>query len=290
LESDVVVVRHTLQLFAWLSAAVATGSGCSPPATTPGAPPEPGAAWVAPTPAAAARHPVEALLSPSPLPLAGPVASIAGPIDPPSRRSRCNEQAPQERLIRSSYLVKPGMPADEVARRRDLHRAAVEYRTREYGFSGHGDAKWNALEPKHYAKTGSFFGIRVTLNNRVLTALGCVEETIAERCAETPYTPEVLDGLRGRNTFHNDEVSNHMFGIAIDIDPNKNSCCGCVPPLSEWPRCKVPVSTVFERTTIPRCWVDSFERYGFYWLGKDELEDTMHFEFLGDPDAIIRGD
>ncbi|QUS47068.1 hypothetical protein F1331_25700 [Salmonella enterica subsp. enterica serovar Dessau] len=26
---------------------------------------------------------------------------------------------------------------------------------------------------------------------------------------------------------------------------------------------------------------------GFYWLGHDVLQDTMHFEFLGDPDKVI---
>lgn len=39
---------------------------------------------------------------------------------------------------------------------------------------------------------------------------------------------------------------------------------------------------------MPRCWVSAFERFGFYWLGRDALEDTMHFEFLGDPDRILR--
>ena len=44
----------------------------------------------------------------------------------------------------------------------------------------------------------------------------------------------------------------------------------------------------FERTELPRCWIDTFERYGFYWLGRDpQLRDTMHFEFLGNPERII---
>jgi hypothetical protein len=44
---------------------------------------------------------------------------------------------------------------------------------------------------------------------------------------------------------------------------------------------------VFERTALPRCWIDAFERFGFYWLGRDPgLRDTMHFEFLGDPELI----
>jgi hypothetical protein len=39
---------------------------------------------------------------------------------------------------------------------------------------------------------------------------------------------------------------------------------------------------------MPECWVHSFERYGFYWLGHDVLRDTMHYEFLGDPDRIVK--
>jgi hypothetical protein len=37
---------------------------------------------------------------------------------------------------------------------------------------------------------------------------------------------------------------------------------------------------------MPACWVGVFERFGFYWLGHDALKDTMHFEFLGDPERI----
>jgi hypothetical protein len=82
-------------------------------------------------------------------------------------------------------------------------------------------------------------------------------------------------------------VSNHLFGIAIDIDPDRNPCCGCVGAWPDHPACKGSVSTVYERTALPRCWVHAFERYGFYWLGRDrELRDTMHFEFLADPDRI----
>jgi hypothetical protein len=32
--------------------------------------------------------------------------------------------------------------------------------------------------------------------------------------------------------------------------------------------------------------VRQFERFGWYWLGRDTLQDTMHFEFLGDPTQI----
>jgi hypothetical protein len=236
----------------------------------------------------------EPVVAPPPPPVAEPATAAQEPpaVDPepsPPPASACNEQAPQDFLIRGNYTYKAGATDEERRERRRLHRAAIEYRTREYGYvEGHGNPSHNHLEPKHYAKDGRFFGVSVQMNVRVLFALGCVEKAIRETCADSPYEPRVLDGLRLRKTFHNDEVSNHNFGIAIDIDPDRNSCCGCVPPLSEWPRCKDPVSSPFERTEIPRCWVETFERFGFYWLGHDVLEDTMHFEFLGDPDKIVR--
>jgi hypothetical protein len=34
--------------------------------------------------------------------------------------------------------------------------------------------------------------------------------------------------------------------------------------------------------------VNAFTKFGFYWLGEDPMQDTMHFEFLGDPDTIVK--
>ncbi len=215
--------------------------------------------------------------------------SIAAAVSPAPKLYACNEQPPQEFLIRGSYVVGPGIDKEEAAERRVLARKAIEYRTRHYGYvEGFGEPSWNQRTPHDYAKGAKFFGVGVKMNRRVLVALGCVEAKIIDQCADTPYEPKLLDGLRTKNTFHNDEVSNHMYGIALDIDFDKNSCCGCVSGLSEWPRCKKPVDSPFERTSLPKCWVDSFESFGFYWLGYDTLEDTMHFEFLGDPDRIVR--
>jgi hypothetical protein len=47
--------------------------------------------------------------------------------------------------------------------------------------------------------------------------------------------------------------------------------------------------TEYDRMAMPECWVHAFEKYGFYWLGHDVLRDTMHYEFLGDPDRIVKG-
>jgi hypothetical protein len=205
----------------------------------------------------------------------------------PHRPSACNEQAPQPFLMRGAYAYDPKASPEESARRKVLHREAIEYRTRRYGYvDGFGDPRWNRYEPKHFTAASTFFGIRVRMNARVLVALGCVEEDIRQSCSATPYTPRVLDGLRFRNTFHNGEVTNHAYGIAIDVDWDKNSCCGCNAPLNHARECREPAASPYDRTYIPKCWVDVFERYGFYWLGNDQLEDTMHFEFLGDPSRI----
>jgi hypothetical protein len=215
----------------------------------------------------------------------------AAPSSPssPSSPSACNEQAPQAFLMRSNYVVKPGAPPEETERRQRIHNEALEYRIRRYGFiRGVGSPAWNPYPPVTYTEETKFFGIKIRLNKRIIPALQCVEEEIKRSCGKDVYAPQVLDGIRFKNTLYNGEVTNHAFGIAIDINPGENSCCGCLPPLSDWPTCKRPAASPFERTKIPRCWVDSFTKYGFYWLGYDPLEDTMHFEFLGDPDRILK--
>ncbi len=79
-----------------------------------------------------------------------------------------------------------------------------------------------------------------------------------------------------------------VYGIAIDVDPNKNTCCMCVAQWGDHPLCQTPVDSIYERMAMPACWVHVFERFGFYWLGRDRLQDTMHFEFLGDPEHILK--
>ena len=51
--------------------------------------------------------------------------------------------------------------------------------------------------------------------------------------------------------------------------------------------CQKKVASVYERTKVTRLWVETMDRFGWYWLGNDVLEDTMHLEFLGDPDKIL---
>jgi hypothetical protein len=199
----------------------------------------------------------------------------------------CNEQRPIDYLIRGNWVTKARMPREEIQRRRELAAQAVRFRTEHYGyFEGFGRPEWNARSPMQNAAGTRFMGIRLRVNASIHPALACVEQAIQAQCASTPYRAQRLSGIRDRNTYHNGEVSNHVYGIAIDIDPSINTCCGCVPPWTDHPLCAQEVSSIFERMQMPECWVRQFERFGFYWLGRDTLQDTMHFEFLADPDQI----
>jgi hypothetical protein len=222
---------------------------------------------------------------------AGPDASPAASIEPASASppsasasasspSLCNEQTPQDFLIRSNFL-KGGREALE---------HAIQYRTETYGyFKGFGRAAADALPPSSYVVSTTFMDLPVKMHRKVVPALKCAEEEIKRTCADHRYTARALAGIRFRNTYRGGEVTNHIYGIAIDIDPAINTCCGCVPPWNDAPACKRPAKTEYDRMAMPECWVHAFERYGFYWLGHDRLRDTMHFEFLGDPDHIVRG-
>lgn len=196
--------------------------------------------------------------------------------------SGCPEQSPQPFLIRSNYLRTSGGLA-----------AAIAYRTQNYGyFPGFGDPSLNAHPPSYYARPTTFFGVPVTMNQRVIPALKCVEAAIKAECGATPYQPQALSGLRMTNTYHDNEVSNHVYGIAIDVDPMLNPCCGCTPGPAgpQNALCQQPDTGPYSRMTMPECWVHVFERYGFYWLGRDtNLRDKMHFEFLGVPAAADNG-
>ena len=160
---------------------------------------------------------------------------------------------------------------------------SIRYRTEQYGYySGFGSRAWNPRPLGSQMRAAKFAGLAIVLHERVLPALRCVEQAILRDCAGTPYRPRAIAGTRQTNTYVGGDVSNHVYGIALDIDPNDNPCCNCVEPWRSNPKCRGEKSE-WQRMAMPACWVTVFERYGFYWLGHDELKDTMHFEFLGDP-------
>jgi D-alanyl-D-alanine carboxypeptidase-like protein len=200
----------------------------------------------------------------------------------------CNEQRPHDFLIRESWQVRGRLEREEIDARRAIHANAIRFRTENYGyFDGFGQRAWNARTPMQNATGVRFFDRPVRINQRIVAAARCAEQEVARSCQDT-YQPQRLSGIRPTNTYHNNEVSNHVYGIAIDLDPTRNTCCNCVEEWQLHPMCQMNPRSIFERMVMPECWVRSFEKYGFYWLGHDRLMDTMHFEFLGDPEHILR--
>jgi len=207
-------------------------------------------------------------------------------VDDQGKSHTCHEQAAQSFLIRGNWFPRT-TDADKVKEGRKLLDDAIRYRTEKYGyFEGFGSPKANPHPPKHYAKSTTFMGMSVQVHERIIPALKCVEAALKASPAGSEYKPRAMGGIRFKNTYRGVEISNHVYGIAIDIEPDRNTCCGCVAPWPDHPLCKAKNKTIWERMAMPRSWVDTFERFGFYWLGHDVLQDTMHFEFLGDPDKI----
>ncbi len=219
-------------------------------------------------------------------PTRAPIPDDAPPL--PENTTSCNYQTPIDYLVRENFLPRWTQPPEEQRRRRELQSRAVEFRTKHYGyFEGFGNRRWNDRTPSDNAVRTRFMGLSVRVNEKIVPALECVEQVIRAECGDT-YEPRRLSGLRTRNTYHNGQVSNHVYGIAVDIDPQLNTCCMCVAQWGDHPLCQNPVESIYERMAMPSCWVHVFERFGFYWLGRDRLQDTMHFEFLGDPDHILK--
>ena len=200
----------------------------------------------------------------------------------------CNEQAAQTFLVNAHFNGRSISTAAERDQWKTAVASSIRYRTEQYGyFSGFGSQGWNSRPLRKQLHTTHFFGLLVRLHEKVIPALHCVEQALRQQCAEFPYQPHGLSGVRESNTYFDGDVSNHVYGIALDIDPLANPCCNCIEPWRSSPRCQGK-RTDFERMAMPACWVTVFERFGFYWLGHDALKDTMHFEFLGDPEKIRR--
>lgn len=169
------------------------------------------------------------------------------------------------------------------------HGVAMRYLVERYGnVDDDTTTRWNPQSAKDQAKTVQFMGMPISIHAKIAPALAAVEKRIGKQCTgKARYSPRAIGGFRNHNTYRGVEISNHMLGIAIDIDPEKNPCCGCVDPWPTNPICK-NTGPVYKRTALSKCWISAFERFGFDWLGHDILEDTMHFEFLGDPDRITK--
>jgi hypothetical protein len=219
-----------------------------------------------------------------------PAPTSANPASLGQAASLCNEQAPQEFLVSAHYNGRPLANTGALREWKEAVARSIRYRTEQYGYySGFGSYAWNKKPLHTQMHTVKFFGLPVRLHERVIPALRCVETALRSDCAQFPYKPRALSGRRESNTYLDGDVSNHVYGIAIDIDPLQNPCCNCIEPWKSSPRCQGKKSDL-ERMDMPECWIKVFERFGFYWLGHDALKDTMHFEFLGDPEQVAKDD
>lgn len=233
------------------------------------------------------RHEADAAVFAAAIPIASPTTSSTknAPIGTPTLE--CREQTAQDFLLRRGQIAKIGASRSEREVIEAARKRSIDYRTRQYGhFPGFGSGSDNPHPPRFYAKRTKFMGVPVVVHEKIVPALACVEAALKRACTAHPYQPRGVSGIRFENSFKDYEVSNHVYGIAIDIDSHLNPCCNCVGKWREQEICRKKVDSAFDRMAMPRCWVEVFERHGFYWLGHDELEDTMHFEFLGDPDQI----
>lgn len=215
-------------------------------------------------------------------------ASAAPSLDAPApvdvqREGACVPQPAQAFLVEAHLQNRTLTTAEAYADWAARLQRSIRYRTEQYGYySGFGSRSWNPRPLARQMRVAKFAGLPVVLHERVIPALRCVEQAIERDCRDVPYRPRSLGGARQTNTYFGGDVSNHVYGIALDIDPMDNPCCNCVEPWRSNPKCRGKKSD-WERMAMPKCWVSAFERFGFYWLGHDELKDTMHFEFLGDP-------
>lgn len=175
----------------------------------------------------------------------------------------------------------------------------TKFRARHYGRIEDAPTThaYNNASVSNSIVSDKFFGQEVKLHKKIVPALKCVERAINNECGgDLWYRPAWVSSYRSTATFPA-VISNHRFGIALDLEPmpknvsNGNPCCGpsCAVIWREHQICKNHDTTLDSPLNISRfndCWVKAFEFYGFHWLVNDRLHDTMHFEFLGDPDLI----
>jgi hypothetical protein len=209
-----------------------------------------------------------------------PAKVAANQSHPKSPKNGCRKEKPQRFLVRGSF-IKHGM-LDATA-----HRRALRWRAEKYGsIEGLGLEAYNSETAISQAAHTTFMGLPISVHQKIVPKLRCVEREIKKSCngKDERYVAHGIGGFRDGNTYRGGEVSNHLFGIAIDIDSERNPCCGCVDPWPTNQRCNHGAESVYEKTELTKCWIDAFEQHGFYWLGHDTLQDTMHFEYLGDPD------
>ncbi len=133
------------------------------------------------------------------------------------------------------------------------------------GFGKAGSEKAKNMESVKKFAFGKTDSIKV--HRKVAPAFQCVEKEIMASCPGwNDYKISSLQGYLWSPLPDNPDIlSASSFGIALDISLDDGS-------------------------NVPSCWVQAFKKFGFAWGGDNrEVPAYNHFEFLGDPNAILVG-
>ena len=127
--------------------------------------------------------------------------------------------------------------------------------------------------------TVAFFDYAVTLHPKVAACLEAVERDLIDQ--GTTYRIKEIGSYREERADR--PYFFHQYGGAIDINPRTNP--QCLEDLDDGregvgntDRCGLD-----RPYDLPDEWIETFERYGFYWGGNfSEGKDYMHFEWHGE--------
>lgn len=134
------------------------------------------------------------------------------------------------------------------------------------------EAVFGKADGKSHIEEVTFFGKSVKVHEKVAACLRAVEKDL--KAQETNYDVRVIGGLR----WPPDDLGwFHPYGAAIDINPDDNPHCGGIDPYDPKGLCGKD-----KPYDMPKSWVDTFKRYGFYWGGRFSSPDYMHFEWHGE--------
>ncbi len=121
-----------------------------------------------------------------------------------------------------------------------------------------------------------FCGKSVKFNSHcgAADALRAVSADLTPLLAQKPELRSYVDKLAGtfnwRKVAGTDELSNHSFATAIDLNVKKAAYWRWLSPTQ---------LETFSRKNWPTEIIETFERHGFIWGGKWWHFDTMHFEY-----------
>lgn len=196
------------------------------------------------------------------------------------------------------YRYQPGMPATpdltvaERARLDELVRVMdAEPPRRNTALA---DALWRVDGRRtswDRQKTTFFLGLKTMVHREILEDLAAVEERILEAAEADPAVAAFIrslatvEGYNYRRVDGTESLSNHAYGIAVDLIPQSYRGRQVYWRWAENAGVDWYELPQDDRFQIPSAVVEAFERHGFVWGGKWHFFDTMHFEYR--PEILI---